>query len=1206
MCKNRGPKGLALTQQVRRDARLDATRSTVSFPASFKHPAVAGEVVSCAAQPAKPQQARTMPPKAAAKGTSLPGPGAAVSSVSFTRDAVEVTSSTVSSTAISTDKELASSAAGPFVIFRDDSIAKESWMGSDADAAAAEDGAARCWPSWWPAPSKWIRAGDLVPQPESAESNAEAEAVKGGKKDTGGGKGAGKVKKRTSTVAPVLEDRDEDEFGRLLPRIVLPNGAGKRGESKYGGPTGINDDGPSADLFISSRSMLCLFGGLESIRGPEEASDGLWDLIYPRCQTTGKPCFNASGKHIVKLWQGGEWVAVDVNDSIPLDEDGSPLIPCSSDPRELWPCLLAKALIKLRCNSALAKAASPAECSAFYMMALTGWSTALHHLPADCSLRSLSAPFFSESALKLPDINRGDEREMRRRQLEEDFKQKQALFLNRRRRRNLEGTGPPVPSADEILAVNDARRARIKELDSMIRGPRDRVSVICIGSQVYPILALSSSHEGGGGGASVLVLWDVPHAADQPSSEAQAVESGVKEGQNSETADDEPPTSEDSQTVAVKSESPPAVSLCEPTATWLREENLRNSSAGEIVVVSAKVSGRSHHAACLHHHGPEELAPTLLRVAAGDDTSVPVELTIVVDPDVALMEDDQSSAPGPQTQLILRDMTGAIRMRMIHPARGSSLPWSASTQMLDLETEKIDDEDSAEDQLFFLSLTPTFRGTCSFHCSSQVSLGCAADIWQGKGTPAVSERGRFEKLPASSSKEWRVVLRRLLKVKKDPDSEEGGEAASPSSPPPVYAHIIFHLEAGQRTGHVRSHHRLAIVDNCTGQEVRYFPLLEVCNFPVLASPEGYTLLLLARSTSLDEGAFAFEGCDWSLDVLCDKEGLLCEEVESSKGPVTCLPRQDCTTRTVFAGSYIPNRNLRLFRDILTHPLNLPMSLRLRCVNDSGKEIAFQMLITDTSSGCILHEVSARESAEVLNIMGLAQKGQPANDASAAAPRPSEPAKGGKKPPSGKDKEKEEVGRITIDAVLDPRAMEIPEAFLSKEPYRFAADGSEEQGFCAPALQWRLEVISSAGVTMSHDTATMNAHQTLISSWEEADPGRAERATTLREQSDPKERAAALQIDAEVEERRQILRAKLPTIQPVAPQHGTAPPIAALLNAADHERSRAQCTEDEKIGQETVSRFQEMYEGWLTEGERMLVKQTSQYSRYRAAFESQIQ
>lgn len=79
--------------------------------------------------------------------------------------------------------------------------------------------------------------------------------------------------------------------------------------------------------------------GLSSDQTPNRF---LWNSIYPQL-TTGRPVYNASGKYAVKLFLGGKWRKVLITDNVPMNSTTFALA-SSSEPLELWPVLLAKAV----------------------------------------------------------------------------------------------------------------------------------------------------------------------------------------------------------------------------------------------------------------------------------------------------------------------------------------------------------------------------------------------------------------------------------------------------------------------------------------------------------------------------------------------------------------------------------------------------------------------------------------------------------------------------------------------------------------------------------------------------------------------------------------------------------------------------------------------------------------------------------------------
>ena len=71
----------------------------------------------------------------------------------------------------------------------------------------------------------------------------------------------------------------------------------------------------------------------------------LWELIHPQ-DSSGHPATSASGKYDVKCFVMHEWRRVTVDDRIPVDMFGAPLLVGSMPPR-LWPLILSKAVIKI-------------------------------------------------------------------------------------------------------------------------------------------------------------------------------------------------------------------------------------------------------------------------------------------------------------------------------------------------------------------------------------------------------------------------------------------------------------------------------------------------------------------------------------------------------------------------------------------------------------------------------------------------------------------------------------------------------------------------------------------------------------------------------------------------------------------------------------------------------------------------------------------
>ena len=97
--------------------------------------------------------------------------------------------------------------------------------------------------------------------------------------------------------------------------------------------------------------ILCQFHFLfdqgKSLRATGQADEfSFLDNIYPK-NKDGSLMYNPSGKYAVRLYWLGAWRKVIVDDRIPCNSEGKPLVVTSPNPVELWPILLTKAILKI-------------------------------------------------------------------------------------------------------------------------------------------------------------------------------------------------------------------------------------------------------------------------------------------------------------------------------------------------------------------------------------------------------------------------------------------------------------------------------------------------------------------------------------------------------------------------------------------------------------------------------------------------------------------------------------------------------------------------------------------------------------------------------------------------------------------------------------------------------------------------------------------
>lgn len=81
------------------------------------------------------------------------------------------------------------------------------------------------------------------------------------------------------------------------------------------------------------------------LQGKMPSKGLLWQQIHPQ-DSKNQPVKSSSGRYHVKCFVMGDWRRVTVDDCIPVDAFGAPLL-VGSMPTQLWPLILSKAVIKL-------------------------------------------------------------------------------------------------------------------------------------------------------------------------------------------------------------------------------------------------------------------------------------------------------------------------------------------------------------------------------------------------------------------------------------------------------------------------------------------------------------------------------------------------------------------------------------------------------------------------------------------------------------------------------------------------------------------------------------------------------------------------------------------------------------------------------------------------------------------------------------------
>lgn len=128
------------------------------------------------------------------------------------------------------------------------------------------------------------------------------------------------------------------------PQVVALESVTVDGKPKLGGNSGRVFQGA---LYFGHPQFEWLMGQLLLVQQAQAQlpkGQYLFELIHP--QAAGLPAISPSGKYAVKLYVFDGWRSVVVDDRVPLDLFGRPLV-VASRPFQLWPILLCKAIMKV-------------------------------------------------------------------------------------------------------------------------------------------------------------------------------------------------------------------------------------------------------------------------------------------------------------------------------------------------------------------------------------------------------------------------------------------------------------------------------------------------------------------------------------------------------------------------------------------------------------------------------------------------------------------------------------------------------------------------------------------------------------------------------------------------------------------------------------------------------------------------------------------
>ncbi|CAN0342144.1 unnamed protein product [Ectocarpus sp. 12 AP-2014] len=281
---------------------------------------------------------------------------------------------------------------------------------------------------------------------------------------------------------------------------------------------------------------------------------------------------------------------------------------------------------------------------------------------------------------------------------------------------------------------------------------------------------------------------------------------------------------------------------------------------------------------------------------------------------------------------------------------------------------------------------------------------------------------------------------------------------------PCFVRAILHLPDEESRPSVR----LAFVDEDTGREM-LSPSLHTNAMPLAPNKCGYSVLAAAcgRAKAIPKGAWRLQllsdrpllplkrradgGGDGSdplansakgVSVVSHADGGTGEEAAQKGSATTVVP---CQERVVYGGVYVPNKYLRLFKDVLKCASPLPFAVRLRC---SLPGICLRLLFLDAATGETVRDIRGKHILQAridpcslsTNEMPFKDKGKGGSkDKAAAAAAAAEQAALA-------------APKIIIEAALDWEKMEVSPSLMSELPHYFQPTPEGIAHFCPSPVE----------------------------------------------------------------------------------------------------------------------------------------------------------
>jgi hypothetical protein len=810
----------------------------------------------------------------------------------------------------------------------------------------------------------------------------------------------------------------------------------------------------------------------------------LWEAIYPKGDD-GLPKFNPGGRYTVRLFVSGTWRHVDVDDRIPVDPNGSPLLCRSTDKKELWPLILSKALCAVVCG----------QWKAYNALKLLHHLTGLIPAPADIYSDDIGWPklmkelphtkiVYDDDALESPRSPRfyDDDGEMEAQLAAEQAEEEAAMGLVEETGAVAEettdsGDAAPREISPPFVYVVIGRPSRDTELDPVDAPPLVEDGSVALPGEdevILPLLLAGCANvvmetRGGDDDTNIASL-----VSDDPEIAAAAAAALALAAANLDEDDEETDDDRQVRLVTGVQDANGMESGWLDLATLKKDFNSRTYclvDPNDSNFFTAQVDGGKHWAwtwvnDVTEGENGEETPATTLTVETPEapgkwepgntEWSGPQYLYFESTSNKKGVDGEEQTVD--EVRENTESGTGTNEMpylRVWVTLYADLNPIDLSNSSVTIRSVDMTGQCSSEAPVFRLS-TDTMESGSFLLPQSDAAQVFSFEIDTIRGAHVnLSARTPVKVLGYSELQRdvWKMNHREVQGAKAIQHPEQWSVLSRSLFSINNETGMILSCNISVKNPFIREFLSLYIVDNSTRKATK-FPLLSFEKKRLEPNDDGFILFLVCQSTGKALPAF-----DWSMDLVSDTEFQSFDDLATSS-------IED------FEGVYIPNKYFRMFRDVLSIP------------DDSGIENprgSLRLTLSDPTAYAILRVLHPVTKATIAEKSGRGYV--------MLLDIPFQTAK------EDTDPDHPNNGTVLVESIMNTAFFRVPDELKSKRPYHFPTG---QPGDNAPSnFTWNLRVVGETSVSFNRDREEELSASKIRAAWEEEQPGRAVRATSSR-------------------------------------------------------------------------------------------------------------